>query len=326
MFIFVLSVQPGFAQPASSGKITWKLWTPATSTHAYVSNVYRPFVEEVKQKTNGQLEITIYTAGELPYKGTEILSAVKNREVEIGEAISNFVTSEFPMMRLWSAPFMNTSMAEHKAMREVLLAETETALNKQFKAHWLFNGCYPSTQLFSNKSIKSLADLKGMRIRTVGPEDAEVLGALGSTGVAMTTPDVYTALQRGTVDGTSSSYMSCYSNKWFEVAKHGLEWNNTISPTFMAVNLDALNALPKEVRKTLEEVARKYQDLWYESAVNLDAKFKKDMVALGATFVPISEQDKKKVLDIVQPLKGKWMQRVPGGDALLQKVLKVTSQ
>lgn len=304
-------------------KASWKMFAIMVANHAYVTDVFKPFAQEVKQKTNGQLEITVYTPGELPYKGTELLMALKNREIEMAELVPTFSMVELPLLALWQFPFLNTSLEEHMAMRKVLLPRSEEALNKQFNIHWLFNGRFPLGHLFARKPVKTLADLKGLQVRTYGSAEAEVLNALGAVGIAMTAGEVYTALQRGTVEAVGTSYLTHYTSKWHEVANHGLEWNSGGVVDFVGVKLDAWNALPKDVRKTVEELANKYQNIWHDVARKGDDEAKQKMVAAGGQFVTLSAQDRQQLMLIMKPLWQKWAKGIAGGEELLKELLRI---
>lgn len=319
--LFDCAVPAASAAPAAPAKASWKMFAFMPATTWYVTGVFKPFAEEVKQKTNGRLEITVYTPGELPYKGNELLPALKNREIEMAEVCPTVVQGDLAMLGLWGYSFINKNWKEYGNMKNVLLPPTREALKNLFNVHWLFNGAFPPTQTFTRVPIKTLADLKGLRIRTVGSDTAEFQNALGGVGIAMMAGEVYTALQRGTVDGVGTSYTTMYSSKWHEVANYGIEWNNTITADSVCVNFDAWNALPKDVRVIVEELARKYEDKWYEQSRTQDDLAKQKMIAAGGKFVTLSEPEKQQLVAIAKPLWQKWASRYPGGQKLVSDVL-----
>jgi TRAP-type C4-dicarboxylate transport system substrate-binding protein len=83
------------------------------------------------------------------------------------------------------------------------------------------NGCI-SAYLWTTKPVKSLADLKGMKIRTPGGLQTSYIKALGAEPVFMPLGDVYLALETGTIDGLVTCPPLVLAFKLFEVAKYGV--------------------------------------------------------------------------------------------------------
>lgn len=316
------------AKSAAPETKSWRMFCYVPSTNYWVTDVFKPFASEVEESTKGGLDITVYTAGELPYKGIQLLSAIKNREIEVAEIQPTLEIGEMPQLGIFQYPFITgvvapqQNIANNKALLEALFPKVEKILNEKFNAHYLTGGCYPSSQMFANKPIRRLADLKGRKIRVVGAHYAEFQNALGGVGVAMATGEVYTALQRGTVEGVGTTYFMQYSAKWYEVANYGLEWNVIGPIDFLVVNRDAWNGLPSDVRKVVESVAKKYSKVWYELTVQRDVEAKQAMIKAGGQFTPLSAEDEKTIMAIVGPLWHKWAKATPDGDEFLEAGLK----
>ena len=99
------------------------------------------------------------------------------------------------------------------------------------------------------KPIRTLDDLKGMKIRTGGGPQPPTLRLLGATPVAISPPDVYTALERGTVDGLTFPWEAVKSFKVDEVTKYhdsASLWGGTF---YVVMNLKKWESLPRISRK-----------------------------------------------------------------------------
>lgn len=105
----------------------------------------------------------------------------------------------------------------------------------------------PYFLLTRTKQVKTLEDIKGMKIRAVG-SSVKMIESLGGVAVVVAAPEVYVALERGVIDGVLTIADAIMSYKWFEVARY-----YTYVPTgcyyFMLVmNKDVWNSMPYDVQ------------------------------------------------------------------------------
>jgi tripartite ATP-independent transporter DctP family solute receptor len=123
----------------------------------------------------------------------------------------------------------------------------------------------------NNKEINSLADLKGLKLRTM--DNAIHLAAwkaMGANPTPMAFSEVFTALQQGTVDGQENPYGIIVGNKFEEVEKYAVETRHSFTPYYVVMNLDRWNSLTPEqqdaVTKAMAEATQyeKEQSAKYE--------------------------------------------------------------
>ena len=106
-------------------------------------------------------------------------------------------------------------------------------------------------QLFTKDEITTLADLKGKILRVM-PLYVPFVKALGASPITLPPPEVYTALQRGVINGFIFLEMGTTPFGWHEITRY------RINPTFlrgeaaMAVNLDKFNSLPPDLQQVLK--------------------------------------------------------------------------
>lgn len=123
----------------------------------------------------------------------------------------------------------------------------------------------------NNKEVNSLADLKGLKLRTM--DNAIHLAAwkaMGANPTPMAFSEVFTALQQGTVDGQENPYGIIVGNKFEEVEKYAVETRHSFTPYYVVMNLDRWNSLTPEqqeaVTKAMAEATQfeKEQSAKYE--------------------------------------------------------------
>jgi TRAP-type transport system periplasmic protein len=112
---------------------------------------------------------------------------------------------------------------------------------------------YAGYHLIMKKKLDK-ADLKGLKIRTT-PFYEPFVRALGGASVTIKTPEIYSALEKGVVDGAAHPVFGVLDYKWFEVSKYLVRpaYGETTYQLF--VNADKWNKLPADIQKLMTEVA-----------------------------------------------------------------------
>jgi len=143
----------------------------------------------------------------------------------------------------------------------------------------------------TKKPIKSIADLKGLKVRVMGnPMFVDMMNALGGNGVAMGYDQVFGALQTGVVDGAENNPPSFVFDNHYQVAKYFTLTEHLIVPEILVMSRRTWDALSKEDRDLLRSLAREAQAeeraLWatYETAAIDKAK------AAGIEIIPIADK------------------------------------
>ena len=155
------------------------------------------------------------------------------------------------------------------------------------------------------KPIKSLADVKGMKIR-VQQSDLWValLQAMGANATPMPYGEVYTALKVGTVDGAENNWPSYDTSRHFEVAKYYAITEHSMAPEMLLMSKKVYDGLTPDEQKIIREAAKAsvpyMRKLWDEK----ELESRKKVEAGGAQIV---EVDKKSFQDAMKPVYDKFI-------------------
>jgi tripartite ATP-independent transporter DctP family solute receptor len=155
-----------------------------------------------------------------------------------------------------------------------------------------------------SKEIKTLADVKGMKIR-VQQSDMWVamMQAMGANATPMPYAEVYTALKTGVVDAAENNWPSYESSRHYEVAKTYNLSEHSMAPEVLVFSKKIWDALPKEdqdaIRKAAKESVPFMRKLWDERE---DAA-RKTVEAAGSKIVTV---DKKSFQDAMKPVYDKF--------------------
>lgn len=178
----------------------WRMVThqmPGTSRY---DKTILPFVEHVEKASNGRLIIEPFGGGNL-FPATDTFDAVATGTVEMAAIYAGYWTGKDAVFGL--APGLPgdpiLEFDEHLERNAAL----EPILTEAYADHGITNlGAFdfaPIEILMSKVKIDSVDDFKGLNVRAAGTA-AAFYGALGSSAISLSAPEINTALQLGTVD------------------------------------------------------------------------------------------------------------------------------
>ncbi|MDD3473993.1 MAG: TRAP transporter substrate-binding protein DctP, partial [Syntrophaceae bacterium] len=189
------STVPASAQD-SKLHIKFSTWHPPASRE--VTTVWIPMLEELKKRSDGRITYTMYAGGALG-KGPEHFDIVKKGLADMGYFTATWTPGKFPLTDVLSlAAWVDGKDLATDIGNKML----HKALDKEFQDVKVIelNGCIQAF-LWTTKPVKSLEDLKGMKIRSPGGMQTNYIKALGAEPVFMPLGDVYIAMDTGTIDG-----------------------------------------------------------------------------------------------------------------------------
>ncbi|MDI7261262.1 MAG: DctP family TRAP transporter solute-binding subunit [Thermodesulfobacteriota bacterium] len=278
------------------------------TTHHLTKADYR-FAKMVEEKTNGKVKIEIYPAGQL-YRMDGIRKAVMSGTVDMGVTYEGTWTGPIPSVDFFIIPFVLNNYREvQKAWGGKIGNKLRDEMEKNgVKA--LGFGAYGESFSITNikKPLKRPEDFKGLKIRTHEPIAAESVKALGASPVFMSSAEVYTALQKGTVDGATSGPTSFVQRKWYEITKYSTITFSVYSVWPVMINLKVWNGLPKEIQKILEEAGKDYENHTIQISDKEDEEAIKFLSKTQEVYI-LTDEDKKVWARTLEPVKKEFLSR-----------------
>ena len=259
----------------------------------------------IKQKTGGKDSIKVYTMSQLGgEKDTIEQTKIGALDfVRINVAPMNNICPETMVPTM---PFLFRSK-EH--MRKVLDGpigdEILKACEKQGFVGLAFYDSGSRSLYTVKKPVKSLADVKGMKIR-VQQSDlwVSLLQAMGANATPMPYGEVYTALKVGTVDGAENNWPSYDTSRHFEVAKYYAITEHSMAPEMLLMSKKIYDGLTPDEQKIIRDAAKAsvpyMRKLWDEK----ELESRKKVEAGGAQVI---EVDKKSFSDAMKPVYDKFI-------------------
>ena len=212
----------GFALPlAAQEKISFKFDSYVSET-AGPSWLDRWFLDQLETRSGGTVKVRRYWAASLNKVG-EHLSAVRDNTSEMSLISPGYYQADLPVTRGLEWYFrMNRADALLQVCRDVYgqFDPLRDEWEKRHRAKVMYWTNWNYAPLITRTPIKSLDDIKGKRIRGYGVA-TDVIERLGGTAVPMAAPEVYTALERGVLDGVYGfDFITAVAYKLHEIAPH----------------------------------------------------------------------------------------------------------
>lgn len=264
------------------------------------SKLAESWCQEVEKRTNGAVKINYYPGGTL-VKAPQIYDGVEQGIADIGMSVLAYSKGRFPVLGTMDLPigYPNGVVATKIAngvLGKFKPEEFNTTQIMFLHAHG------PGLIHTRDKEIKTLDDLKGLKIRATGMS-AQLAGALGATPVSMGMPDAYQSLQKGVVDGCAHPLEANKGWKLGEVVKFVVDEDSVAYTTtfFVTMNKAKWDALAPDVQKTIAEInaewAVKHGEAWDSS----DAEGRKFFEEKGGKVLMLDDAEKVKWQAAVKP-------------------------
>jgi TRAP-type C4-dicarboxylate transport system substrate-binding protein len=291
------------------------MWPP----QHHFTKLYDQWGKDVEKATNGRVTVTVFAANTLSPPMQVYDNTVKG-VVDVGTNLLAYSPGRLPLSEVLQQPLGYRSGYQATRLANEYYKKFKP---KEFDdVHVLFlHGAAPGF-IFTKSPVKSIADLRGLRIKA-NAENADIVKALGASPVTMPVTETYDGLSRGLVDGCLFPLEALQGFKIGEVVKTVVEDYpmSYMTSMYAIMNKDKWNALSpadqKAIEKINEEYAEKAGKLWVELDNNATAFAK----GKGVTFVKVSKADEAATAQKMKPILDAYVKMakskgLPGDEAL----------
>jgi tripartite ATP-independent transporter DctP family solute receptor len=278
--------------------------------------------KKLEAATSSRLSIQMYPSMQLGGEKEMIeqaqLGALQMARISVGP-----MGPLVPELNVFNLPFMFRDAAH---MEKVIDGAIGDEMLKKLSDHatagliglcWMNGG---TRNVYNSKHpVKSVADLKGLKIRMMGnPVFVDTMNALGGNGVAMGYDQLVSALQSGVVDGAENNEPSYETGQHYRYAKYYSRTGHLMIPELLVFSKRSWNSLSKDdqalVAKAAKEAQQEQRKLWYE----MEQKSLDKMKAAGVQINDVD--DKKTFVAAVNPV---WAKYGAQHQALIQRIQDV---
>lgn len=264
--------------------------------------------KKLEQATNGRISIQMYPSMQLGGE-KEMIEQAQVGALQIARISVGPVGTVVDELNVFNLPFVfrdtehMEKVIDGEIGQEMLDKISNNPQTKLIALGWMDAG---SRNVYNSKHpVKSLDDLKGLKIRMMGnPIFVDTMNALGGNGIAMGFDQLYNAMQTGVVDGAENNPPTYVTGNHFQVAKYFSMTEHLIIPEIFVFSRKTWETLSKDDQALIKKFSREAQMeqrlLWNKMEDESLAKMK----AMGVEVVTF--KDKKPFQDAVKPVWDKY--------------------
>ena len=248
------------------------------------------FAKEVEKRTNGRVKIQPFYSGSLGGE-RESIEAVQLGTQELTLTSSGPVPNFVPETRILDIPFLFRDKAHaHAVLDGPIGQELLTKFDaKGMKAlAWAENGVRHMTN--NRRAVNVPDDLKGLKMRTMeNPVHIAAYKGFGIITTPMAFPEVFTALQQGTVDGQENPLSVIMSANFDQVQKYMSLTGHVYSPAVILMNKAAFDKLSAADKQVFMDAAKEAVKANRARVAEDDAKGVTELRAKGMQIVEVDK-------------------------------------
>jgi tripartite ATP-independent transporter DctP family solute receptor len=278
------------------------------------------FAKEVEKRTAGRYKVQPFYSGSLGGE-RESIEAVQLGTQELTFSSSGPVPNFVPEAKILDIPFLFRDKAHARAVLDGPIGQEMLAKfdSKGFKAlAWGENGIRHMTN--SKRSVTAPEDLKGLKMRTMeNPVHVAAYKGLGIVTTPMAFPEVFTALQQGTVDGQENPLSVIMASKFDQVQKHLTLTGHVYSPGIFLMNKASFDKLSAADKQAFLDAAKEGVKANRGRVDEDDAKGVAELRNKGMTVV--ENVDKSKFVAMLAPVNAEFEKQF--GKANIERIRNV---
>ncbi|MEQ1684408.1 MAG: TRAP transporter substrate-binding protein [Burkholderiaceae bacterium] len=262
--------------------------------------------KKLEAATNGRIKFQMFPGSVLGGE-KEMIEQTQVGAIQILRTSLGPIGPVVPEVNVFNMPFVFRNEAHMRAVidgpiGQEMLDKISASPAKMVGLGWMDGG---SRSLYTKKPVRSMADLKGQKIRMMGnPLFVDTMNAMGGNGISMGYGEVFTAIQTGVVDGAENNPPTLFTANHYQAgAKYYTQTNHLIIPEIFVMSKVTWDKLSKDdqalVKKFSREAQMEQRALWDKSVADYTGKLK----AAGVEFIAI---DNKPFYDATAPVRAKY--------------------
>jgi len=223
-------------------------------THPYQEKVYGELAKRVAEATNGDVTVRVYPGGALGGNPVEQYDRALNGVADITFSLPGYTASKFPTTLLMELP----GVIEEDTATANVWENIDHIRDEYKRVHLLSIWTNGENVLYlRDKPVRSLADVKGLKIRVPSKNAGLIVESWGAVPISMPVPAIYNAMQTGVIDGTLIDSTATYAFKLGEVSKYVTSgMDGAISPFVLFMNRDSYGSLSDDHKAAFDRIGQ----------------------------------------------------------------------
>ncbi|MGB6006999.1 TRAP transporter substrate-binding protein [Castellaniella sp.] len=304
------------ATAAQGAQVVLKVhhFLPATS-NAQV-NMIQPWCDKIARESQDRMVCQIYPAMQLGGTPAQLFDQARDGVADIVWTLPTYSAGRFTKSAVYELPWL---VPNAEAGSRALWEFTQKYARDEYKGvHPIFMHTHGGTLMhFVDKQPRTLADMKGLKIRSANRVNSQMLDAIGAVPVQMPLPAVPDSLAKGVVDGAAVPWEGVPAIKLDEISRYHLDvpqgrprMGNSIF--LFGMNQARYDSLPADLKKVIDDNSGADVSAWAGRTVfdEREAEFMKTSKENGSVFYYMDDAEYQNWIKATQGVRDLWIQAV----------------
>ncbi len=327
LVVALLAVGLSCAKPAPEKVYTlrWGGVYPPDKVQEQAFSVF--FMQKATELSNGAIQWEYYPANQL-FGMKESMDAIGGGTADGGLVVPAFFTGKIPLVGIQDLPFLFDADLEGHLQAVVNLVQHPDytgAFEAAYNVKVLGGDSQGTNAFYFKERLTKLEDFKGRKIRAAGKMQSNAINALGGAAQSLASPEVYTALQTGVIDGTQWQPLSAVANRIYEVTDYAVIPYISLSgySYLRAINRDVWNSLPKDLQDALMQAQEEAEKNSLKVIPKAEEEAIDTLAKNGMDIYYVPREENLRWRDAARPVWDAWLDKTGAkGQGLLDFVLK----
>jgi len=279
----------------------------ASSIHAE-GDLY--FIEQVKELTQDEVNITLHTGGALGFKSADHFYAVSDNAIQLADTLAGTLSGIDPIFLLSSLPFLAENEDEAEALYKIARPYYEQVFadNNQVL---LYASPWPASGIWAKKQVNTPSDLQNLKIRTYDKNGTITLREAGASPVKLSWADVVPQLSTGGIEAVLTSAEAGANGSFWEHLNNYSAIQYAVPLNMVHMNKDEFDALDQAQQQAVMQAAKQTDEHnWLEVRSRVSENYK-DLNQHGVTIQnPVSDELSASLKIAAKPAIAQWLEAV----------------
>jgi TRAP-type C4-dicarboxylate transport system substrate-binding protein len=274
-----------------------------------------PWAKKVEADSGNRIKIDVYPSMQLGGTQPQLYDQARDGVVDIVWTLPGSTAGRFPAIEVFELPFVGAKLGVPNAKAVQEFYETTPFLKEEFKeVHPICVWAHDGGLIHTNKQIRTMDDLRGLKLRSPTRLAGDALKALGANGIPMPIPQLAESLAQRVLDGCVIPWEVVPAVKVQELLKFHTDIPG--SPTLytatftIAMNKAKYESLPPDLKAAIDKnsgqvAATMAGQMWDDQAKVVEEMVRKR----GNTISAITEEEKAKWVKATEPVVEAWVKQ-----------------
>jgi TRAP-type C4-dicarboxylate transport system substrate-binding protein len=288
---------------AAHAQTKWDMPTAYAATNFHTENIAQ-FAADVDKATSGKLKIQVHPGASL-FKANEIKRAVQSGQAQIGEILISGYSNEDPIFGIDSVPFLATSIKDAEKLWKASRKTVEDRFAKQGMVV-LYSVPWPPQGIYSSRTLNSMADMKGLKMRSYNPATARIAELAGAQPVTVQAAELAQAFATGVVNANITSGATGFDTKAWEVVKNYYDTQAWLPKNVIFANKEAFDKLDRATQAAVMKCAQEAEARGWKTSEEKTKWYTEQLAKNGMNVVQPSAQLKADFRKVGETMTAEW--------------------